>query len=193
MHALHTRARTLQTLLVRIAARVPWWATLAMAALSLTAGILLLLYPSGVTSRIAMLAGLGFLLSGLDDAASGVHASPPRPWGVLVGLLSIAAGLVVLLAPLPTAAILWLAVAVLASSAAELIVSVVRRESANPRSDSVFAAVDVVLIALCVISPVSGTVALAIAMGLRSVVAGVRLGVFSIGRARRRDNGPVAA
>ncbi|GAT72443.1 hypothetical protein [Microbacterium hydrocarbonoxydans] len=185
MNALHTRASALQTAMARIARRVPWWATLAMAALSLVAGALLLLYPSGVTSRIAMLAGLGFLLSGLDDVASGIQP-PPRLWGVAIGVLSAAAGLTVLLAPLPTIAMIWLAVAVMASNAIEHVVTAVRGESTTPRTDYAHAAIDVALIALCVISPGSGSVALAVALGIRSLVAGIRLAGFSIARARAR-------
>ena len=190
MSSIHQRFWTLPGLLGKHVARPPWWVVFLVGLASLAGGLWLFLHPLGALTRIEIYAGVGFVLSGLDDVADAAQEaragkSRRRLWPMLLGLIWVAAGLVVLLIPLPSAALVYLAALTLLSSGATRLVEVLRNRSDAPWQDLFRSVLDLVLASFCAVLPGTGATVLAFAFGLRSVLVGLKIAVLSVTKLRR--------
>jgi|GEM_PF-2112360 len=197
MSSIHQRFWTLPGLLGKHVARLPWWVVFLVGLASLAGGIWLFLHPLGALTRIEVYAGAGFVLSGLDDLADAAQeartgTSRRRLWPFLLGLIWIAAGLVVLVVPLPDAVLVYLAALAFLSSGATRLVEVLRNRSDAPWQDLFRSILDLVLAAFCAVLPGTGTTVLAFAFGLRSVLVGLKIAVLSVTKLRRVQASPVS-
>lgn len=190
MSSIHQRFWTLPGLLGKHVARLPWWVVFLVGLASLAGGVWLFLHPLGALTRIEIYAGAGFVLSGLGDLADAAQEARAekarrRLWPFLLGLVWIAAGLVVLLIPLPSAVLVYLAALTFVSSGATRLVEVLRNHSDAPWQDLLRSILDLVLAAFCAVLPGTGTTVLAFAFGLRSVLVGLKIAVLSVTKLRR--------
>ncbi|SEB58108.1 HdeD family acid-resistance protein [Arthrobacter woluwensis] len=190
MSSIHQRFWTLPGLLGKHVARLPWWVVFLVGLASLAGGVWLFLHPLGALTRIEIYAGAGFVLSGLGDLADAAQEARGgkarrRLWPFLLGLVWIAAGLVVLLIPLPSAVLVYLAALTFVSSGATRLVEVLRNHSDAPWQDLLRSILDLVLAAFCAVLPGTGTTVLAFAFGLRSALVGLKIAVLSVTKLRR--------
>ncbi|MDP5226730.1 MULTISPECIES: DUF308 domain-containing protein [Arthrobacter] len=200
MSSLHRRFWALPGVMRKHVGRLPWWVVFLVGLLSLAGGVWLFVHPLSALTRIEVYAGVGFVLSGLDDVADAAQearsdgraqearsADPRRRrlWPMLLGVCWVVAGVVVLAVPLPAEVLVYLTALVFLSSGATRLVEVARGHSEARRQDLLRGVLDLALAVFCAVLPASGAAVLAVAFGLRSVLVGLKIVVLSTTTLRR--------
>lgn len=187
MTSLHDRAWVLQDRLASVVRRLPWWLVTAIGLGSLAAGMLLLAPQGSVDFRLRVMVGLGFILSGIDDLATGLgQGMRGLRWArVLTGCVAFVGGMIVLFGVVSHSGLISLAALIYLSSGASRIAAVVRHDSERPRTELAFGLLDTALALSCAFLPALGEIALSIVLGMRSVLVGCRIVLLSTTQLRR--------
>jgi uncharacterized membrane protein HdeD (DUF308 family) len=168
-----------------------WRATVLRGALGIVFGIVAMAWPTGTVVALALLWGIWAVVDGISELA---HAARPgtqgRGWLVLMGLVSIAAGVFAILSPDVAAVTLtWvLGIWLLVRGLFELVGAWSVRHAAPRWLLVVSAVLSILLGVLFVANPGTAAVALAVWLGLTALVWGVVLVVT--GLALRRVAAP---
>ncbi|OAA25389.1 hypothetical protein UG55_102249 [Frankia sp. EI5c] len=158
--------------------RSPLWSSLAVLGIASTVlGVLLIANPFSTAGGLAMIAGVALLVSGIGEIVSAVRAEHSGTT-VLYGVLTAAAGVVILVWPHVTLRVIALVVGaalIVGGVVRALLVLASRRAGHAPgRNRSlVIAGLAVVLGVLAVCWPAATVAVLAVLFGIQLVVTGV--------------------
>ncbi|WP_214370306.1 HdeD family acid-resistance protein [Pseudonocardia sp. H11422] len=175
--------RTAELLLVDL--RLAWPVLLARAVFAVALGLVALIWPTITLLVLAWTFGIYAILDGVTQIIDGVRRRDrPRWWiSLLLGLLSLAAGVIALIWPDITAVALAIVVGIwaLATGVIEIISAVrQRRERRRVALLGLAGLLSVVAGVLILAWPVPGALALALLIGAFAVVYGVLLAALAL-------------
>ena len=168
-----------------------WWLLLLVGALSIAAGITILIKPGDSLATLAVIAGIFLLLDGiLELAASLMGATPSRGSLALLGALTAIVGVLLIRHPIQGIAAIALLIGIWL-----IAVGVIRIIAAfdlyENRGWNIFAGAVELLAGIVIVSdPNIGFATLALFVGIAFIVNG--MGMFGVGWSLRRLRGEAA-
>jgi uncharacterized membrane protein HdeD (DUF308 family)/acetyl esterase/lipase len=173
--------------------RVPRWVRLTLGILAVLLGAVLAVRPFSSLAVLVVLVVAGLLVVGVGELTGGDR------WGVLRGVVSLAAALAILVWPGVTIRVLALVVAVALVAGGALDAVAARGARGSARADAVLGGGTAIVLGLLALAwPDVTVLAIAVVFGVRLVIVGVRaiagavrgrdtdLGRFGLGRGRPR-------
>jgi uncharacterized membrane protein HdeD (DUF308 family) len=165
--------------------RQAWPVLLARAVFAVAFGLVALIWPTITLLILAWAFGIYAIIDGATQIIDGIRRRDrPRWWiSLLLGLLTLAAGIVALIWPGITAVVLAIVIGIwaLATGFIEIFSAVrQRRERRRPALLLLVGLVSVVAGVLILAWPVLGAVALAVLIGAFAVVSGIVLAALAL-------------
>ncbi|GFO80492.1 DUF308 domain-containing protein [Methyloceanibacter sp.] len=159
-----------------------WWVFLLEGIASIIFGFLLITQPASTLVALAIFLGFYWLFVGvLELARVFVDRSVPWYWSLLIGVLGIAAGLIVLRHPifsavvLPAAIVVWLGVLGVVIG----IAAIIGAFTGGGIGSFIFGLVNLVIGAILLFNPLPAALAVPLVFGILLLIQGVILIVYA--------------
>lgn len=161
---------------------LPRWLVALQGLIAVAFGILLLAYPTGILIVLTVLLGIFWLINGIFVLASLVSNRSDRRWKTLVGLLGVAAGILVLAYPLYSAVILPSLLAIIVGVIGLIIgaVHLVRGFSGAGPGAGVIGIVSIIFALILIAHPFLAALAVIMVIAVLAIIGGALAIVFAL-------------